>query len=794
MAKTRVDEILDVAVSTDTEVIPRYNLVDPDGNVVAQNVQLQLQNPIVTEGMVVDKRAMDEVLAASGRATGTKKSLRLTQAHFSLFDGALVRFQLFDALSGAATLNVNATGAKRLKTVSGEDPDGFIAGTWVDAVYSASKDQYILTGGGGSSGGLSQNINLLKEVIDMKYCKVLTTLKPYSEIEEFLQDAVTATAYKDPDTGWEAYAKIIKATATGDVSASQYIHVLLKHADGTISTHSLQLSNTVFLSGYTSNASYQTSEAWYKQFVIMPVQNKPNEFCLRLSSFAGIYAYGTSSNNNYYTRSIEATFICNRADCSVVAYARASSTPGSTYYYPAQMGLTPTSLWCYYNATYNRYYWMGRYGASQYGQYQTYLCSMTPGSAIAESAVTYTSSVYGGYSTSNYSESNYITVYPWFINDTTLLYFTCSSNYGAVSLVKSSLTAYNTISNTNLCVMKQTSHFYPTDSSWSHGNFMGEYPCSMEMTDDGMYIYIPGRFTVGNSSTSTAYIGVARYGPFSLDTSSLTSNSATMILTVDADSSNPWSYPYNKIRILGLKNGDINKLYYAFTSYYPETYTYFQCTDVTEPLIRARVFSLYSSVAHTKGDGIYMYSQAHAYGYTSKDLSWGFYKDDEAIAYAGPPVTYSATQFDEWECPEDGIYKIILVGSGAAGGAKYGGGSGYLVIGAKQYAAGDIVRYHIGKAELYDTSSSIKIEGRATIFDDLEALPGNGSVGGANGYPAADGGGGGGYDLVDYGGNGQPSTSIPNKNGGQGSMPAIGYGAGGCAGQNGHDGCIVIIR
>ena len=175
MAKVRADEVLGKAVDTDSAAVPRYDLVAPDGTVVATNVTLTLKNPIVQRGMNVDKVAMDECLAASGTTGGTKKALELAQENFALFDGALVRFQLFDMLSGAATLNVNGTGAKRIKTSSGEDPDGFVAGTWVDAIYSAVRDQYILMGGGGGNAALSQTVNLLEEVIDMKYCKVLTT-------------------------------------------------------------------------------------------------------------------------------------------------------------------------------------------------------------------------------------------------------------------------------------------------------------------------------------------------------------------------------------------------------------------------------------------------------------------------------------------------------------------------------------------------------------------------------------------------------------------------------------------
>ena len=60
MAKVRQDAVLGKAVSSDATAVPRYNLVDAAGKVVAANVQLQLANPVIQEGMNVDKVAMDE--------------------------------------------------------------------------------------------------------------------------------------------------------------------------------------------------------------------------------------------------------------------------------------------------------------------------------------------------------------------------------------------------------------------------------------------------------------------------------------------------------------------------------------------------------------------------------------------------------------------------------------------------------------------------------------------------------------------------------------------------------------
>lgn len=153
-----------------------------------------------------------------------------------------------------------------------------------------------------------------------------------------------------------------------------------------------------------------------------------------------------------------------------------------------------------------------------------------------------------------------------------------------------------------------------------------------------------------------------------------------------------------------------------------------------------------------------------------------------------------------WECPEDGTYKIIMVGGGAAGGSSYGGGSGYLKVVTRFCEKGEKIPYHIGWGGIYDNGTSNPYAAEpgspTTWFGDTDTFAngGAGSRGGANGYPSGGGGGGGGYDLVEYGGNGQTSSVAPQRNGGQGTMAAIGYGAGGCAQSNGADGVIVIVR
>ena len=152
MAKTRVDEVLG-KVGSDTEVIPRYDIVDQNGNTVATNVKLVLKNQVITAGMPVDKAAMDECLAASGTTEGTATAYTLAQANFALFDGALVRIKLHVDSGATPTLNINGTGAKALmQSKTKPFKAGIPAGTWVTFVYS-SDFGFFLQQGSISSGG-----------------------------------------------------------------------------------------------------------------------------------------------------------------------------------------------------------------------------------------------------------------------------------------------------------------------------------------------------------------------------------------------------------------------------------------------------------------------------------------------------------------------------------------------------------------------------------------------------------------------------------------------------------------
>lgn len=152
MAKVRQDAVLGKAVSSDATAVPRYNLVDAAGKVVAANVQLQLANPVIQEGMNVDKVAMDECLAASGTTAGSAIAFTLAQPNFALFDGALVRIKLHVDSGATPTLNINGTGAKKLmQSKTKPFKAGIPAGTWVTFVYSSDFGFFLQQGSSGSN-------------------------------------------------------------------------------------------------------------------------------------------------------------------------------------------------------------------------------------------------------------------------------------------------------------------------------------------------------------------------------------------------------------------------------------------------------------------------------------------------------------------------------------------------------------------------------------------------------------------------------------------------------------------
>lgn len=159
MATQHVDEVLGKALSSDSAVVPRFTIKDANGNIVAQNATIELDNPIVTAGTPVNKQVLDECLAASGVTSGSATAYTLAQAGFTLFDGALVRIRLHVASGATPTLNVNRTGAKALmQSATKPFKAGIAAGTWCTFVYSSALGFFLQQGSSG--GGLNYGNDL----------------------------------------------------------------------------------------------------------------------------------------------------------------------------------------------------------------------------------------------------------------------------------------------------------------------------------------------------------------------------------------------------------------------------------------------------------------------------------------------------------------------------------------------------------------------------------------------------------------------------------------------------------
>lgn len=146
MAQERKDEILDKALASDPVAVPRYDIVAPDGTRTIQNAEIVLKNPILREGMPYSAQFANEVLAASGVASG-EFNFSLAQTGFKLADGAVVLAKLLYPLASGQnyTLNVNGTGAKAIVTRNNKTSLGRqAANTWTYLIYSSSLDRYVL--------------------------------------------------------------------------------------------------------------------------------------------------------------------------------------------------------------------------------------------------------------------------------------------------------------------------------------------------------------------------------------------------------------------------------------------------------------------------------------------------------------------------------------------------------------------------------------------------------------------------------------------------------------------------
>lgn len=812
MATQHVDEVLAKALSSDSAVIPRFDIKDASGNTVVSNAQLVLKNPVTTAGTKINKQVLDEFLAASGTVTGTPKALILAQPGFSLFDGALVSIKLFDQLSGAATLNVNGTGAKRIKQSNGDDPEGFLADTWVDCIYSSTREQYIIVGGGGGgNAGLSQTVNLLEEVSDMRYCKVLTNQTiTIDKNAEWLSRGVLKASCETTNYYW--YMRIQQGLAL-------YEFRKVHKTTGVVTDFSVNADFSWF-----PTISVDTSTSYYFLCNNMRMQLTPVRNGDAVLWAAVAFGYGNNGNSYYRNYSAYGLVYPDNYIQVIAQYNDTNSGYSYGYYFPFN------TINGYYDSTNSAIICALPESMPRRSTYSTnatacYLC------CYSQSTHSRTWCYTAGPSCGSYEYGRDI----WVISATRAVAFPIYRSNSSDTYANNEAPYCFT--------MSFTASTAPSTYSVIGNNI--KYP--LGYNTGGYSIYAGWCYNADSSSITLMY--ARAYGAQGVNTSS---KSAVNTFTYNIISN---TASYNSYQ-LSATTSSLQSYTACIPGYVDRPVVLFLSTSFNSPsgALTAVAYDLTTGKSHifpaVGQSGVYVSisgdSQNTQYFYWTPitgpgTLSCSFIGGEGRITDAtGQFIDTTLDMLDqegiiEWVCPEDGIYKFIAVGGGAAGGSTYGGGAGYLQIVTKQLSAGDIVCYRIGTGELHNSNtvaSAIAETFRATatyayLKTDATKTPfiyaGNavGNQGGATGAATASGGGAGGYDLLQYGGQGmnfcsRSSTSVSvssssatisvgnialskDRNGGvSGNAGACtsgdGYGAGGAMNQNGKDGCLVIIR
>lgn len=248
MAIIRQDEILEKALSGDPSAVPRYNLRMPDGTLIGENVALELANVVAQMGTPVNAAALNEMLAASGVTAGAASAYTLAQEGFSLFDGAPVRFRIHTASGANATLNVNGTGAKPIKTIIGDSmPSGIPAGMWVNVIYSTTADAYILTGGSVSSA----QIDAWNEKPTTVQTQSIATNTAEAQTKILARTQLTSAATEVNIAIPDGYRRIRLTASVKPVTKNKYTEIAFMSGHGTIWYFEIYYRETGTQLGYT---------------------------------------------------------------------------------------------------------------------------------------------------------------------------------------------------------------------------------------------------------------------------------------------------------------------------------------------------------------------------------------------------------------------------------------------------------------------------------------------------------------------------------------------------------------
>lgn len=828
MAKVRSNEILEKALPTDPGAIPRFDIKAPDGSVLASDVTLELKNKVLQSGMPVDKQAIDECLAASGAVYGDKKVLVLDQENFVLFDGAPVRIKLFDTLSGACTLNVNETGAKRIKTGSGEDPDGFIKDTWVDLVYSAAKDQYVIIGGGATY-SLGTNINILEEVESMKFCKVVTLDSGEQDnYSDWLRLGVITGICETENYRW--YARLCEAQKVVEfLRVSKSGGAADYFTSPTFSTVPFPAPSLTSVSkdedyGFTATGKLQ----------LIPVRNGD---CILFAAITGFYSQAYNGSDYTYVNTpgimVGVVFpdLNIYADVNLIKdFANSDRASGITIALCAQIGL----LNGYLSDDGSTLFYSG---FSAYTSFDATSARMFPGVLRALNTASHTLIwEYIGTSAPTASQGRAV----WVLDETKALWF---AGYG-------SATACYAAGYMSFSKVAAPTHETPIGSCVAWRGLLSviyklPFCTGWYVSSDGNEVGIIGFSHRGPGGATTAYSGYAKL--IAINHTSNSVRTASRVIAIEQASDQ------NCVSWFCLP-GYADKPYIFFTGSALSSASYGR--QASSQLLRRETATTGISLDQLGGNirvpvftdcsAIYDYAEGTQYGTAyimNSSLriadflrkSGCFTGATGIVAFSDGTVASITTSGVIWHCEEDGIYKFIMVGGGGPGSMKKAGNAGSLAVACCYVAAGTdvLVSPGHGGASLPDRRAQ-SVVGVSTNASEVSMGPGAagnttvtvgdkiflatgakemqsngpGAYGGINGDGTSNdesqlGGGAGGYDLTVYGGSGidfqNNQAFMPDRNGGRSGETGTpsggtGYGAGGTRFQPGSNGCVVIIR
>lgn len=592
------------------------------------------------------------------------------------------------------------------------------------------------------TGDSGMNINLLEEMINMKFCKILEANK--AQFDPWLAMGA-CKCVADSYTGNYRYtARIVANTSVLEIRK-------LDIQTGEIEeyTHDIKA-----LLQYSTNSSYDTF--WWGRIIPVVVRHSDHMIFM--------YNAGYKYNNTY--KGVVGTVCIDTSSNNLVSIGSAAITSSSItsgYSYYNYTGIYAASGSMLANAVRtdsgNIRFWCG-YNSERSG----YIYSMAEGGD--------TFSYYSTYSYSNIDDyTNYACYVALYKND--YAHITSYSTQRRILFsATNTATLVDSYSLSGLTYYNQMSYISNSDE------YSGGYSRSLSFSSDG---------------NSSRFIFSYKVSPYQIYAWTNTTTSATPVAEqLDENSTGDSQYftlsNFDDFRISAFGNTMLTD---RASGKYMQSFSF-------EAKPSAFMYCHYETIAESVTTTPILHQMDISSGYllnANNDgiIAWNKYGEIFDLKF------YEEDELNIWQCPEDGIYKILLVGGGAAGGSDYGGGAGYLNIVTKQFAEGDEITYQVGKGGIYD--NTIPFMAQITKLGDELANPATGIYGGADGASTTYGGGGGGYNLVIYGGQGQNANSYSKKdrNGGQAgtstsSTSGDGYGAGGGYMQNGKDGVIVILR